>query len=186
MELFDHPLIKSADRIHHRLVDEEPICKGSKDDENDGSCENQRLLPGDVQVQGVDDDMVEYPPVQQQDRETVFSEHHDQGIPEMFSFRLFVQGEGEDAAGHENGKRSHVDIVVDISLPVHIRVHGQDHFQKGQQGSNPDPTVVGSCLRAGYPVADHGDADPLGEKGQQVRGHGGVGPKKGTQQDETG
>ena len=186
MELFDHPLIKSADRIHHRLVDEEPICKGSKDDENDGSCENQRLLPGDVQVQGVDGGVVEHPPVQEQDGEAVFAEHGDKRAPVVLLFRFFVQSQGEDAAGHEDGKWCHVHIIVDITLPVYIRVYGQHYLQEGQGCEDPDPPVVFPGLGAGYPVADHGDADPLGEKGQQVRGHGGVGPKKGTQQDETG
>ena len=33
--------------------------------------------------------------------------------------------QGEDAAGHEDGKWCHVHIIVDITLPVYIRVYGR-------------------------------------------------------------
>ena len=80
-----------------------------------------------------------------------------------------------DAAGHEDGKWCHVHIIVDITLPVYIRVYGQHYLQEGQGCEDPDPPVVFPGLGAGYPVADHGNADPLGEEGQQVGGHKGVG-----------
>lgn len=66
-------------------------------------------------------------------------------------------------------------IIVDITLPVYIRVYGQHYLQEGQGCEDPDPPVVFPGLGAGYPVADHGNADPLGEEGQQVGGHKGVG-----------
>lgn len=66
-------------------------------------------------------------------------------------------------------------IIVDITLPVYIRVYGQHYLQEGEGCEDPDPPVVFPGLGAGYPVADHGNANPLGEEGQQVGGHEGVG-----------
>ena len=166
---------EGADCVYHGLVDEKSADQGGGDYEKDGSGKGQGMPPGDVEVQGVDGEVVEHPPVQEQDGEAVFAEHGDERAETVCLLRFFVQSQGEDAAGHEDGKWCHVHIIVDITLPVYIRVYGQHYLQEGQGCEDPDPPVVFPGLGAGYPVADHGNADPLGEEGQQVGGHKGVG-----------
>lgn len=66
---------EGADCVYHGLVDEVAADQGGGDYEKDGSGEGQGMPPGDVEVQGVDGEVVEHPPVQEQDGEAVFAEH---------------------------------------------------------------------------------------------------------------
>ena len=60
---------EGADCVYHGLVDEKSADQGGGDYEKDGSGEGQGVPPGDVEVQGVDGEVVEHPPVQEQDGE---------------------------------------------------------------------------------------------------------------------
>lgn len=54
---------EGADCVYHGLVDEESADQGGGDYEKDGSGKGQGMPPGDVEVQGVDGEVVEHPPV---------------------------------------------------------------------------------------------------------------------------
>ena len=78
LDLFDCGFEEGADGVDHGLVDEKSADQGGSDYEKDGSGEGQGVFPGDVQVQGGDGEVIEHPPVQEQDGEAVFAEHGDE------------------------------------------------------------------------------------------------------------
>ena len=63
--------------------------------------EGDGAFPCDMYVKGVVYDTVDDPPVHEQGGKTVLTKEDNQRIHEMFLLWLFMQGQGEDAAGHE-------------------------------------------------------------------------------------
>ena len=57
------------------------------------------------------------------------------GLKKCVRSGFFVQGQGEDAAGHEDGERGHVHVVVDISQPIRIRIYGKSYLKKDRAAS---------------------------------------------------
>ena len=182
----DGRFVYTADRVHHGLVDEKSADEGGHDHEDHDSDERQGALPGDIPAKNVIDNMVEHPPVHEQDGKAVRSKQGDNCMKSAFMLRFFVQSQCKDTAGHKEGNRSHVHIEIYITLPVGIRVDVPCHDKEGQNGQDPDETIKFACLRSGYPVADDGNADPFREKGKQIGCQAGIDPKRGAQKHDPG
>ncbi len=186
LDLFEGNFVDASDGIYHGLVNEKATHQGAHDHENDDPGKIQWAFPGDIPSKDVIDDVVEHPPVHEQDGKAVRTKHGDDGVKETFFLGFFMQGQGKDSAGHEEGKRSHVHVEVHVTLPVGIRVYLYDHDQEGKYSKSPDEAVIFSRFGAGYPVSDDGHADPLRKERKKIRSQVGIDMQKTAKKDDAG